>query len=254
MKQNSKTVILIPARINSSRFPKKVLTDIDGKPLIINVLERAKKSGITDECYVACCCDEVKSVVEQYGGKAILTDPELPSGTDRIFEASKQIDLDDMDILINLQGDIPIFDENILVETLNVIKNDESIDISTPVIKIKEPHKIQDKNCVKVVFKNMEHNKSGKAFYFSRDPIPNGSTEFFAHIGIYAYRYHSIKKFVSLEQSYLEKTECLEQLRALENNMNIHAVPVDGFSFSVDVVEDLKAIQNFISGKNINLT
>ncbi len=250
---NSRVLIIIPARLNSSRFPRKILTPINNRPLIINTLENAMKSGITKECYIACCSKEVKDIVEDYGYNAIITDPELQSGTDRIFEASKSIDrhLNDDDIIINLQGDMPVFDESILHKIVDILEKDRSIDMSTPVSIIKDISKINDKNCVKVVFNNMEKNIPGKALYFSRESIPSGSDIFYKHIGIYAYRYHALKRFVSLERSYLEETEKLEQLRALQNNINIFAVPVESYSFSVDVREDLNQIFEFLSSNKL---
>ena len=238
------SVIFIPARLNSSRFPKKILAPINGKPLIIHVLEMAKKS-LNCECYVACCCEEVKTIVENFGGKAIVTDPNLQSGTDRIFAASASLEKKP-DFIINLQGDHPVFDASILPTILRVLQSNNSIDITTPVILERSMEKATNTNLVKVVFNNMEKNEPGRALYFSRNLIPSGTDYFYSHIGIYAYRYKAIEKFVSLESSYLEKTEHLEQLRALQNDMNIWAVPVKGTALSVDVAVDLQAVHDYL--------
>ena len=239
MKDNS-SVIFIPARLNSSRFPRKILEPIDGKPLIIHVLERAQRANIC-ECYVACCCEEVKQIVENYGGKAIVTNPDLPSGTDRIFAALETL-AEKPQYIINLQGDTPVFDESILADILNVLKNNHEIDMTTPVVLSANQNELVNENTVKVVFNNMEEHMPGKAIYFSRSAIPNGSEWFYSHIGMYAYRYGALKKFVVLSQSFLEKFERLEQLRAIQNDMNVWAVPVKGNAISVDVREDLQKV------------
>lgn len=237
---NNSAAIFIPARLNSSRFPRKILEPINGKPLIIHVLDRARELNLC-ECYVACCCEEVKKIVENYGGHAIVTDPDLPSGTDRIFSALETFE-NKPEYIINLQGDTPVFDGNILKEILKVLQNHEGVDMTTPVILKNNTDDASNENVVKVIFEHMERNEPGRAFYFSRSPIPHGSKFFYSHIGIYAYRYEALKKFVSLPQSFLERTERLEQLRLIENGMNVWAVPVDGMALSVDVASDLDAV------------
>ncbi|MDR0942423.1 MAG: 3-deoxy-manno-octulosonate cytidylyltransferase [Holosporales bacterium] len=244
MKNNS-AVIIIPARLNSSRFPKKILCPIDGKPLIVRVLEQAKDLDLC-ECYIACCCEEVKKIVENYGGKAIVTNPDLASGTDRVFAALEKLD-NKPKFVVNLQGDTPVFSANIIPEILKVLENNESIDMTTPVVFKKPTEEEKNENVVKVVFNNMEKKEPGKAIYFSRAAIPHNASAFFFHIGIYAYRYEALKKFVSLPSSYLEETERLEQLRAIQDGMEVWAVPVDGFALEVNVENDLKPVLKAIS-------
>lgn len=239
MKDNS-SAIFIPARLNSSRFPRKILESINGKPLIIHVLDRARDIGICD-CYVACCSMEVKEIVEHHGGTAIVTDPELPSGTDRIFAALETLPTKP-EYVINLQGDTPVFDGEIIKSILKVLKDHPEVDMTTPVALQTDLTEFNNENVVKVVFNNMDANQPGRAIYFSRGSIPNGIEHFYSHIGIYAYRYDSLKKFVNLPQSFLEKTERLEQLRAIQNGMNVWAVPVNGTALCVDTRDDLKAI------------
>jgi 3-deoxy-manno-octulosonate cytidylyltransferase (CMP-KDO synthetase) len=238
MSKNS-AAIFIPARLNSARFPRKVVHEINGKPMIIHVLEHAKKLGI--DCYVACCCDEIKEIVEEHGVQAILTDPELPSGTDRVVAALDTLGTKP-EYIVNLQGDIPVFEESAIKKLLDVLKNDNTIDMATPVMLHKSIGDSKNDNLVKVVFNNMEKNAPGRAVYFSRATIPHGVTSFYSHIGIYAFRYTAIKQFVSLPQSFLEKSEKLEQLRALQNGMNIWAVPVYGTFLSVDEEDDLAEV------------
>ncbi|GHT88386.1 3-deoxy-manno-octulosonate cytidylyltransferase [Alphaproteobacteria bacterium] len=220
------------------------MAEISGKPLIIRVLEQAKSLDFC-ECYVACCSEEIKEVVENYGGKAILTDPELPSGTDRIFAASKTLH-EKQKFIINLQGDNPIFDESILPILLNILEHDETIDIATPVTLKKQENGMNDPNIVKVVFNNMESEKPGRALYFSRNAMPHGTDYFYAHIGIYAYRADALSKFVSLKPTYLEQTERLEQLRALQHGMNICAIPTCGTYLSVDTENDINSVEEFL--------
>ena len=238
--RDNSSVVIIPARLNSSRFPRKVLEPINGKPLIIHVLERAKQAHLC-ECYVACCCEEVRRVVENYGGKAIVTNPDLPSGTDRVFEAVGALNVSP-EYVVNLQGDTPVFDVTILKDILDILKNNPEIDMTTPVTLQEGLDDFTNENTVKVVFNGMDKHIPGRALYFSRSAIPNGLRWFYSHIGIYAYRYGALKKLISLPQSFLEKMERLEQLRALQNNVNVWAVPVKGSAISVDVKEDLERV------------
>jgi 3-deoxy-manno-octulosonate cytidylyltransferase (CMP-KDO synthetase) len=247
--QENTVAVFIPARLNSSRLPRKMLEPINGKPLLLHVLDRANSLNLY-KCYVACCCEELKKVVEEHGGKAILTDPELPSGTDRVFAALETLDDEEKpEFVVNLQGDTAVFDENVLPVILNVLRADSSIDITTPVTLDESASSIKNENVVKVVFDNMEKNQPGKAFYFSRSFIPHGTTFCYSHIGIYAYRYKALKQFVSLPSSFLENSERLEQLRAIQNGLNVWAIPVDCTAISVDVEEDLKRVLNFLNSK-----
>ena len=159
--QNNSVTIFIPARLNSSRFPRKILEPINGKPLIIHVLERAKSIKLC-ECYVACCCEEVKQLVESYGGKAIVTDPALPSGTDRVFAALETLP-EKPEYVINLQGDNPVFEPSILKDILDVLMSDIEIDMTTPVVLHKTLDDFINENTVKVIFNNMDKNIPGKA-------------------------------------------------------------------------------------------
>jgi 3-deoxy-manno-octulosonate cytidylyltransferase (CMP-KDO synthetase) len=213
--------------------------------MILHVLHMAQSLKFC-ECYVACCCESVKKIVENSGGKAILTDPDLPSGTDRIWAAMAELPVEP-EFVINLQGDIPVFSESIIPAIFKILKNDISIDITTPVTacNIKEEN-VKNQNMVKVIFNGMDDGKPGRAIYFSRNLIPSGVTQsFYSHIGIYAYRREALKRFVSMGPSYLETIERLEQLRAIQNGMNIWAVPVQGVAISVDIVDDLAIVNRY---------
>ena len=233
-----KPCIVIPARVNSTRLPNKVLCDINGKPMIVRVFENCKKSLISD-VFVATDSPEVKNAIEKIGGRAFLTNPDLPSGTDRVFECLHKNGLDDkFDIVVNVQGDVPNIEPALINQIYNLLLKFLNADIATAVIKITEKEKLSNPNVVKAVL-SMKDKDSGKALYFTRALAPFGEGDVFEHVGIYAYRMKALKKFISLPPSPLEKREKLEQLRALENDMNIFAQIVDFKTISVDTEEDL---------------
>jgi len=239
-----KSLIIIPSRLASRRLPNKPLCDIGGKSMIQRVYEQATKvEGAT--VFVACDCAAIKSEIEKIGGRAIITDPNLPSGTDRIFEAIKQIpDIFDFKFVINLQGDLPLIDPAIITKLLSLI-NEGNVDMATLACKANKTE-AQDPNIVKIAI-NFNKKDQGKALYFSRAAIPynrdlnNGN--FYHHIGIYAYKINILEKLILLPESKLEKIEKLEQLRALENNIDIMVKIIEGEApISVDTEDDLKNI------------
>jgi len=243
----NKVLIIIPARLASTRLPGKPLADIFGKTMIERVYLQAVKADM-GQVYVACDGAEIAEVINKSGGKAIITDPALPSGTDRIYAALKQVDVrGEFDIVVNLQGDLPAIDPEVIKAAVNALINSNS-DIATVASVIKNKSEITNPNVVKIAigFNADENNKKGQALYFSRSAIPYGSSEYYHHIGIYAYKKSALMKFVSLKPSGLEKIESLEQLRALENNMKITVQIVNSHPLSVDTKEDLEAIKKFI--------
>ena len=249
----NKVLIIIPARLASTRLPGKPLADIFGKTMIERVYLQAVKADM-GQVYVACDGAEIAEVINKSGGKAIITDPALPSGTDRIYAALKQVDVrDEFDIVVNLQGDLPAIDPEVIKAAVNALINSNS-DIATVASVIKNKSEITNPNVVKIAiafdnaFDNAfgDDNKKGQALYFSRSAIPYGSSEYYHHIGIYAYKKSALMKFVSLKPSGLEKIESLEQLRALENNIKITVQIVNSHPLSVDTKEDLEAIKKFI--------
>ena len=243
----NKVLIIIPARLASTRLPGKPLADIFGKTMIERVYLQAVKADM-GQVYVACDGAEIAEVINKSGGKAIITDPALPSGTDRIYAALKQVDVKgEFDIVVNLQGDLPAIDPEVIKAAVNALINSNS-DIATVASVIKNKSEITNPNVVKIAigFNADENNKKGQALYFSRSAIPYGSSEYYHHIGIYAYKKSALMKFVSLKPSGLEKIESLEQLRALENNMKITVQIVNSHPLSVDTKEDLEAIKKFI--------
>lgn len=239
-----KPIIMIPARLKSSRLPNKVLEDIHGKPMIAHVVESALAAGVGPVC-VACSEPEVKSVAEELGCKAILTDPAHPSGSDRIFEALQEIDpKEEFDVIINLQSDLPNFQPHILQSLLKPFQADPDIDITTLCYEITEEEEIQDPHVVKVILGNI-HEGHGRGLYFTR-VTPYGEGNFYHHVGIYAYKRKALERFVSLKPSTLEKRERLEQLRALENGMHMGVSIIDSQPMGVDTAQDLEKIKGIM--------
>lgn len=240
-----KSLIIIPSRMQSSRLPNKPLADIEGKPMIIRVFEQAKKA---QSCDVIVACDglAIQEVVHQAGGKAIITPAELPSGTDRIYDALCTYDPSEQyDIIINVQGDLPLIDPQIINKIRQVMISEPDADIVTPVAQIHDANELASDAVVKVAV-DINDQGLGRALYFSRCTIPWGKGPIYHHIGIYGYRRASLQKFINYAPSGLEKRESLEQLRALENGMNIIAVEVDKAPLGVDRLEDLETVRKWV--------
>jgi 3-deoxy-manno-octulosonate cytidylyltransferase (CMP-KDO synthetase) len=237
-----KTLIAIPARVASSRLSGKMLADIGGEPLIVRTYRSAVAARVGD-VIVACDGEEIATAIRNAGGIAILTDPDLPSGTDRVFAALKQYDKNHQyDLVINVQGDMPFVASEFIQYSDNMLRR-SSYDISTIATPIED-----DSYRLESVAKSViafEKENSGKAIYFSRSAVPFGGP-YYHHVGIYCFRYESLEKFVSLPPSPLEKTEKLEQLRALENNMTIGIdVLPQKPPISVDTPADLEAAREY---------
>lgn len=243
---SKKFLIIIPVRLASTRLPNKPLADILGKTMIQRVYEKAVAADI-GEVLIACDGEEIANEVKKFGGKFVITDPNLPSGTDRIFAAfSEAAKNQNFDAIINLQGDLPNIEPSAIKAAALALKDD--FDIATIASEIKNREEITNPNVVKIAIA-FENANEGKALYFSRCPIPYSKEQnqaYYHHIGIYAYSRKSLEKFVSLAPSNLEKRESLEQLRALENNMKIAVKIVDVHPLSVDTPEDLEAVKNQI--------
>lgn len=232
-------VVIIPARMAATRLPNKPLLDINGKPMILHVCERALEADI-GQVIVAAGDKEIYDVVLDAGYNAVLTDSELPSGSDRIYTALKIADpAGKYDIVINLQGDLPTIDPILLTTILPSLKRKET-DISTLASIIHTEQEKNNPNVVKVIMSpDNQYENSGRALYFTRATAPWGEGNLLHHIGVYGYQRSSLKQFIHLDPSYLEKREKLEQLRALENNMYIHVTVVDTVPIGVDTLDDL---------------
>jgi 3-deoxy-manno-octulosonate cytidylyltransferase (CMP-KDO synthetase) len=238
--------ILIPSRIGSTRLPNKPLADICGKTMIGRVIDQAKKTGCNN--IVVCTdSDEILAISQNCGVKAILTDPSLPSGSDRIYKAYYGLGID-CEFIINLQGDMPNIDPEIIINTYRMLKRNKDCDIATTVFEISRPEEINNPNIVKAVLSIKPNEfQEHRAIYFTRSiaPYTKNNDVFYHHVGIYGYRRDALKKFVELEPSYLEKRESLEQLRALENDMKIYAKIINKMPISVDTADDLEIARNY---------
>lgn len=242
-------IIIIPARMGSTRFPNKPLADICGKPMILRVLEQALKTGVKN-IIAAVAEREIYDEVIKSGFNAIITDPELPSGTDRISQALENFgSTENIEYIVNLQGDLPTIEPRIIDDLLKLIA-ENNYDIVTAVVEIAEKEEKTNPNVVKAVV-SWKSDNSGKALYFTRATAPHNAEELYHHIGIYVYTKNALEKFVKLVPSELEKTEKLEQLRALENDMTIGVLKVDTVPLGVDTMEDLEKAIKIYQEKNL---
>jgi 3-deoxy-manno-octulosonate cytidylyltransferase (CMP-KDO synthetase) len=230
---------VIPARMASTRLPGKPLADIHGKPMIVHVWERAKEANL-GEVIVACAEQEIADAIVKAGGQAVMTDPDLPSGSDRIYQAVERFDVRQKpDVILNLQGDLPTIAPSVLQAMVTPLTQSE-VDIVTAVAPIHSEGERTNPNVVKAIWASDGESAHGKALYFTRATAPANDGPLWHHIGLYAYRWDALKKFVSLSPSPLEKREKLEQLRALEAGMHIEVVQTDDVPLGVDTPEDLE--------------
>jgi len=231
----------------SARLPGKPLADIGGVPMIVHVLQRALAANV-GPVVVACAEAEILDAVRAAGGTAMLTDPNLPSGTDRVRAAAEFIDPEKKyNCVINVQGDLPTLDPLAISAAVDVLAEIPECDISTLVVATDNPQEIDDPNVVKAVL-SMENPSRGRALYFTRAPSPSGNGLVWHHIGIYAYRRDVLDTFCALPPSPLERREKLEQLRALEAGMRIDAAVIDSEPHGVDTPEDLQRAIEIITG------
>ncbi len=238
-------IVMIPARLASTRLPDKPLADIAGLPMIVQVWRRAREADI-GPVIVACAEAAVFEAVRDAGGEAVLTDPAHPSGSDRIYEALLKVDGEGrFDAVVNLQGDLPTIDTPTVRAVLGPFA-DAACDISTLVAEITDPAERDDPNVVKAVLGLAGGDTTGRALYFSRATVPTGDGPLYHHIGIYAYRRLALERFVTLAPGVLEQRERLEQLRALENGMTIHAALVDTVPLGVDTPAELERAREIL--------
>jgi len=238
-------IVLIPARLASTRLPDKPLAPIAGAPMIVQVWRRAREADV-GPVVVACAEQAIFEAVRDAGGEAVLTEPDLPSGSDRIFEALSKIDGEGhFDAVINLQGDLPTIDAETVRAVLDPL-DDPACDIATLVAQITEAAELDDPNVVKAVLGLTAGQTTGRALYFSRAAVPVGDGPLYHHIGIYAYRRLALERFVTMAPGVLEQRERLEQLRALENGLSIHAALVDTVPLGVDTPADLERAREML--------
>jgi 3-deoxy-manno-octulosonate cytidylyltransferase (CMP-KDO synthetase) len=237
-------VVLIPARLGSTRLPRKPLLSIGGVPMIVHVWRRAMEADV-GPVFVAADSAEIADAVRAHGGQAITTERDHASGSDRIYEVLCRIDPEGkFDAVINLQGDLPTLEPRLL-EACGAALNDRA-DIGTLAAVIADPTEIDDPNVVKAIASPL---RSGlmNALYFTRASAPHGEGPYYHHIGVYAYRRAALARFVALPPSPLEKRERLEQLRALEAGMRIHISVVDTVPLGVDTEPDLAKAREILA-------
>jgi 3-deoxy-manno-octulosonate cytidylyltransferase (CMP-KDO synthetase) len=241
-------ILLIPARLASTRLPAKPLAEIGGVPMIVRVLRQAEAAGLGPVA-VAAGEAEIVAAVERAGGRAVLTDPGLPSGSDRIHAALEILDPERRhDVVVNLQGDLPALDPGQIRAVADAL-GDSGADIATLAAEITDPAERGNPSVVKAVVAWDQSGRLGRALYFTRATAPTGEGPLFHHVGIYAYRREALERFVALPPSPLEMREKLEQLRALEANMSIAVARVDSVPLSVDTQADLAKANDFFARK-----
>ncbi len=240
---------IIPARYESVRFPGKALTDINGKPMIQHVYERTCQVALFESVLVATDDDRIYEAVQQFGGQAHMTSVEHRSGTDRIAEVACGLDAD---IVVNVQGDEPLIQPEMITEAIQPLLDDADVAIGTLKHAISTPDELCDPNVVKVVT-----DRHDRALYFSRSPIPHvkgrdmrsagfQACTFFRHVGLYAYRRDFLLRFIELPQTPLEQLEGLEQLRALEHGYHIAVATTLHTAIGVDTPEDVENVLKLI--------
>lgn len=232
---------VIPARYDSTRFPGKILANINGKPMIRHVYERVEIVEEIDTVIVATDDHRIFRCVEDFGGRVVMTSPEHTSGTDRIAEVARELS---HSLIVNVQGDEPDIKPEMIASALRPFVQEEELKMTTLIRKL-DQEEISDPNVVKVVT-----DKDGNALYFSRASIPyvrdNRSGRFYKHIGLYVYRREFLLQYTSMEPTPLEMAESLEQLRVLENGYRIRAVETELDSIGVDTPEDLERVQQIM--------
>lgn len=227
---------IIPARYKATRFEGKVLADLMGKPVIQHVYEVAKKARMLDDLIIATDDERVLKSVKDFKGKGVLTSIDQPTGTDRLAEVANPVDVK---IVVNIQGDEPLIHQTMIDELVRTMLDDETLNMATVIKRIDDKNEMMDPNIVKVVV-----DKEGYALYFSRSPIPferaQESQNFYKHLGLYAYTKDFLFTFTNLPKSGLEKTESLEQLRALEHGYRIKTIETKFETVGIDTPEDLE--------------
>lgn len=240
-------VVVIPARMASSRLPGKPLAEIAGEPMIVHVWRRAQEADI-GPVVVACAEDAVAEAVHAAGGLAVMTPADLPSGSDRVFAAVEAIDPDrSYDAVVNLQGDLPTVDPAAVRAAVAPLDTAE-VDIGTIVVPIGDAAGATDPNVVKAVVEIAEGATIGRALYFTRATAPTGPGPLYHHHGLYAFRRDALAEFVSLPASMLEQRERLEQLRALAHGMRIDVAVIDSAPQGVDTPADLDRVRALMGG------
>ena len=247
-------IAIIPARFASTRFPGKPLADINGKTLIQRVYEQTQKAKNIRRAIIATDDHRIEQECQRIGAEYILTDPALPSGTDRIAQAYQKLG-DTADFVLNVQGDEPIVPPQLLDDLISAAYNNNS-HITTPITPIRTTEELLNPTIVTVAM-----NQHQQALYFSRSPIPHlqgkpidqwlDNQTYWKHIGLYCYKAEMLRTFAELPPSPLEKSESLEQLRLLENGAIIHCVKTNATLIAVDTPDDAQKVRDYLNNHNL---
>ena len=247
-KLQPKVVAIIPARYHSNRFEGKPVAMILGKPMIQHVYERALSVPLLSRVVVATDDERIADCVRSFDGEIVMTRADHASGTDRLAEAATILEISEQDVVVNIQGDQPLFPAAVIDQVAKPLLEDPALPMSTLIYKITRKEEINDPNHVKTVF-----DRNGKALYFSRSPIPFQRDPnvvvpptYYKHLGFYAYRKGFLLTFVGLPEGEWERFEKLEQLRALEYGYAIKVVLTEYDSVEVDTLEDLKRVEGLL--------
>lgn len=246
-----KAVVMIPSRLASTRFPNKPLADIGGKPMVVRVYEQAKAAGLAD-VWVAAGDPEIVDAVVAHGGQAVLTDPALANGSDRIWAGVQALMAQGMpkpDIIINAQGDEPLLPSELIGQTMAIFAAKPEVDVVTFAHVMLDPADMANPTKVKIAtapFEGKSTMQGGRALYFSRSPIPHGAEVMLRHVGFYGYRYAALERYVSTAPGALENIEKLEQLRGLELGLHYHVAITPHEPIGVDTPADLEAVKKLM--------
>lgn len=239
-----KAICVIPARYSSTRLPGKPLKLIAGVPMICRVYDRASQAKLINRAIVATDDERIFNAVKEYGGEVMMTRADHPTGTDRLAEVADAFD--DVDVIVNVQGDEPLIEPSLIDDLISLFNDDTDLQMATVSTELKEEAEINNPNNVKVI-----SDLNGYALYFSRSVIPYprnaGKSKVYKHIGIYAYRRDFLLKYAKMSPTPLEQSESLEQLRALENGYKIKVLKSDNKFIGVDTEEDLKLVNEIYS-------
>jgi 3-deoxy-manno-octulosonate cytidylyltransferase (CMP-KDO synthetase) len=246
--QPAKVIAIIPARYESNRFRGKPLALIAGKPMIQHVAERARAVPLLSRVVVATDDERIARCVEGFGGEYVMTRKDHVSGSDRLAEAAEILKISLQDVVVNIQGDQPLFPSEVIYQVAQPLLDDPALPMSTLIYKIIRPEEIDDPNHVKTVF-----DRNFYALYFSRSPIPfqrnpdeKIKPTYYKHLGLYAYRKSFLQSFVALPEGEWERFEKLEQLRALEYGYKIKLVVTEHDSIEVDTPEELLRVEQYL--------
>jgi len=244
----TRTLVLIPARMAATRLPGKPLLDIGGLPMIVHVVRRAEEAKI-GRVAVATDTSEIAAVVKAHGGTVVMTSPDHPSGSDRIYEALKHLDPEGRaESVVNVQGDLPTIPPEDIRAALTLL-DDPGVDIGTLAAEIRKDEEHTNPSVVKLIGSPLGDQRL-RGLYFTRATAPYGDGPRYHHIGLYAYRRAALERFVKLPPSVLERREKLEQLRALEAGMRIDAAIVNSVPLGVDTPDDLETARRILQPRS----